>query len=171
MLTTHYLEEAEALCGRIAMLKQGRVVALDSTAQPAARASPALRARAAPGAATTLPDGADARACCATRTAASSLRLRDYDDVERCCAALRDAGAAIEELELGSRRTWRTCSCSVHAATATAWAASRTLLYKELLRFWKVSFQTVAAPVLTALLYLLIFAYVLERPRARLRRR
>ena len=29
-----------------------------------------------------------------------------------------------------------------------------TLLYKELLRFWKVSFQTVAAPVLTALLYL-----------------
>jgi ABC-2 type transport system ATP-binding protein len=31
LLTTHYLEEAEALCGRIAMLKQGRVVALDST--------------------------------------------------------------------------------------------------------------------------------------------
>jgi ABC-2 type transport system ATP-binding protein len=29
LLTTHYLEEAEALCGRIAMLKQGRVVALD----------------------------------------------------------------------------------------------------------------------------------------------
>lgn len=36
-----------------------------------------------------------------------------------------------------------------------------TLFYKELLRFWKVSFQTVAAPVLTALLYLLIFAQVL----------
>ena len=33
----------------------------------------------------------------------------------------------------------------------------RTLLWKELLRFWKVSFQTVAAPVVTALLYLLIF--------------
>jgi len=31
LLTTHYLEEAEALCGRIAMLKQGRIVALDST--------------------------------------------------------------------------------------------------------------------------------------------
>jgi len=31
LLTTHYLEEAEALCGRIAMLKQGRVVALDHT--------------------------------------------------------------------------------------------------------------------------------------------
>ncbi|MBI3140854.1 MAG: ABC transporter permease [Rhodocyclales bacterium] len=37
-----------------------------------------------------------------------------------------------------------------------------TLLYKEVLRFWKVSFQTVAAPVLTALLYLLIFSHVLE---------
>ena len=37
-----------------------------------------------------------------------------------------------------------------------------TLLYKELLRFWKVSFQTVAAPVLTSLLYLLVFAHALE---------
>ncbi|PWB44048.1 MAG: metal-dependent hydrolase [Rhodocyclales bacterium] len=38
-----------------------------------------------------------------------------------------------------------------------------TLLYKEVLRFWKVSFQTVAAPVLTSLLYLLIFSHVLEQ--------
>ena len=38
----------------------------------------------------------------------------------------------------------------------------RTLLYKEVLRFWKVGFQTVAAPVLTALLYLLIFSHVLD---------
>ena len=37
-----------------------------------------------------------------------------------------------------------------------------TLLYKEFLRFWKVSAQTVMAPVLTALLYLLIFSHVLE---------
>ena len=37
----------------------------------------------------------------------------------------------------------------------------KTLLLKEVLRFWKVSFQTVAAPVLTALLYLLIFAHVM----------
>jgi ABC-2 type transport system permease protein len=41
----------------------------------------------------------------------------------------------------------------------TGW---QTLLYKEVLRFWKVSFQTVAAPVLTALLYLMIFGHVLE---------
>jgi ABC-2 type transport system permease protein len=45
------------------------------------------------------------------------------------------------------------------AFTGTGWV---TLLYKELLRFWKVSFQTIAAPVLTSLLYLLIFSHVLE---------
>jgi ABC-2 type transport system ATP-binding protein len=39
ILTTHYLEEAEALCGRIAMLKQGRVVALDTTRNLLARFS------------------------------------------------------------------------------------------------------------------------------------
>ena len=43
-----------------------------------------------------------------------------------------------------------------------ALSGARTLLYKEVLRFWKVSFQTVAAPVLTAVLYLLIFGHVLE---------
>ena len=37
-----------------------------------------------------------------------------------------------------------------------------TLFRKELLRFWKVAFQTVAAPVLTAVLYLLIFGHVLS---------
>ena len=37
-----------------------------------------------------------------------------------------------------------------------------TLFRKEILRFWKVAFQTVAAPVLTAVLYLLIFGHVLE---------
>ena len=41
----------------------------------------------------------------------------------------------------------------------TGWTA---LFYKEVLRFWKVSFQTIAAPVLTSVLYLLIFGHVLE---------
>jgi len=41
----------------------------------------------------------------------------------------------------------------------TGW---RALFYKEVLRFWKVSFQTIAAPVLTACLYLLIFGHVME---------
>ena len=43
--------------------------------------------------------------------------------------------------------------------SVTGW---RTLFYKEVLRFWKVGFQTVGAPVLTALLYLMIFGHVLE---------
>jgi ABC-2 type transport system permease protein len=38
----------------------------------------------------------------------------------------------------------------------------RTLFYKEILRFWKVSFQTVLAPVITALLYLTIFGHALR---------
>ena len=38
-----------------------------------------------------------------------------------------------------------------------------TLFYKEILRFWRVAFQTVAAPVLTALLYLMIFSHALSR--------
>ena len=38
----------------------------------------------------------------------------------------------------------------------------QTLFYKEVLRFWKVGFQTVAAPVMTAILYLMIFGHVLE---------
>jgi ABC-2 type transport system permease protein len=41
----------------------------------------------------------------------------------------------------------------------TGW---KTLLYKEVLRFWRVAFQTVAGPVLTAMLYLLIFGHALE---------
>ena len=38
----------------------------------------------------------------------------------------------------------------------------QTLFYKELLRFWKVAFQTVVAPIVTSMLYLLIFGHVLE---------
>src|SRR5450756_3180655 len=38
----------------------------------------------------------------------------------------------------------------------------RQLLYKEILRFWKVAFQTIGAPVLTTLLYLLIFSHVMQ---------
>ena len=41
-------------------------------------------------------------------------------------------------------------------------AGAPTLFRKEILRFWNVGFQTVAAPVLTAIMYLLIFGHVLE---------
>jgi ABC-2 type transport system permease protein len=46
-------------------------------------------------------------------------------------------------------------------AVTGALVGFRTLLFKELLRFWKVSVQTIAAPVLTAMLYLLVFSQAL----------
>src|SRR5882724_7693175 len=50
----------------------------------------------------------------------------------------------------------------VNAQLAKRATGFRTLLYKEVLRFWKVSFQTIAAPILTSVLYLLVFGHVLE---------
>jgi ABC-2 type transport system permease protein len=52
-------------------------------------------------------------------------------------------------------------AAEVVAAVSLPSVAFRTLLTKEMLRFWKVSFQTIAAPVLTAVLYLLVFGQVL----------
>jgi ABC-2 type transport system permease protein len=51
---------------------------------------------------------------------------------------------------------------SLDTQTQSGWRGPWTLFKKELLRFWRVSFQTVAAPVMTALLYLLIFSHVLQ---------
>jgi len=48
------------------------------------------------------------------------------------------------------------------ARAANSWVGFRTLLYKESLRFWKVSFQTIVAPVLTGVLYLLVFGQMLD---------
>jgi ABC-2 type transport system permease protein len=48
------------------------------------------------------------------------------------------------------------------ANSQNALTGAPTLFRKEILRFWKVAFQTVAAPVLTAVMYLLIFGHVLE---------
>jgi ABC-2 type transport system permease protein len=47
-------------------------------------------------------------------------------------------------------------------SVATAMSGFSTLLYKEILRFWKVAFQTIGAPVLVTLLYLLIFSHVMQ---------
>src|SRR5574337_294539 len=56
-----------------------------------------------------------------------------------------------------------TSLCPVNAGSMSGGAIGfRTLLYKEVLRFWKVGFQTLGAPVLNAVLYLLIFSHVLE---------
>jgi ABC-2 type transport system permease protein len=55
-----------------------------------------------------------------------------------------------------------TTTTMTSTSTNPVFAGAGTLFYKEVLRFWKVGFQTVAAPVLTAVLYLLIFGHVLE---------
>ena len=97
VLTTHYLEEAEALCGRIAMLKQGRIVALDTTSNLINRRdSLYLKLRIA-GAA--LPAALAARVR-DSRDAVHTLRLRSYAEVEGVLAQVRESGAQIEELEL-----------------------------------------------------------------------
>ncbi|MDA0190478.1 MAG: ABC transporter ATP-binding protein [Proteobacteria bacterium] len=97
ILTTHYLEEAETLCGRIAMLKQGRVVALDSTHNLLARFSGhTLSLRLAPGA--QLPAALRARA--GERGGFWQLRLSGLDEVEPLLAGLRAEGCAIDDLRL-----------------------------------------------------------------------
>jgi ABC-2 type transport system ATP-binding protein len=82
VLTTHYLEEAQAMCGRIAMLKQGRVVALDQTAKLLSRyEGGVLLVR--------YSDDATER-----------LRFKHYLDLEPMLAAIRLSGRAIESLQI-----------------------------------------------------------------------
>ncbi len=105
VLTTHYLEEAQELCGRIAMLKQGQVVALDRTSALIRRFSGGrLVLRLSEG---VLPEGlmpllvesaaASARPGPGERFV---LRIDTYEQVEPVLAALRTAGCVIDEMEL-----------------------------------------------------------------------
>jgi len=97
VLTTHYLEEAEALCGRIAMLKQGRVVALDTTQNLLRRHSGCyLELRLVPD---RLPDSLAALVVL-RREGGFRLALRDYNEVERVVAELRANNVGIQELEV-----------------------------------------------------------------------
>ncbi len=96
LLTTHYLEEAEALCGRIGMLKQGRLVALDKTAALlAGTASTMLRFKTD----STLPSEMAADARVTGRIV--QLKVVDSNAVEAALTALRTAGVAVEDLEIG----------------------------------------------------------------------
>ncbi|HOX67003.1 MAG TPA: ABC transporter ATP-binding protein [Burkholderiaceae bacterium] len=96
LLTTHYLEEAEALCSRLAMLKQGRVVALDRTsALLAGRASTMLRFKLD----TPLPPALLAQARVTGRIV--QIKTRNAAEVEKVLATLRSAGAQPEDLEIG----------------------------------------------------------------------
>src|SRR3989441_13164843 len=94
LLTTHYLEEAEALCGRIAMLKQGKVVALDRTsALLAGTASTMLRFKTDHA----LPATLAAQSRVTGRIA--QVTAHDASEVEMILGQLRSAGVKIEDLE------------------------------------------------------------------------
>ena len=97
ILTTHYLEEAETLCGRVAMLKQGRIVALDSTRNLLERfAGHTLSLRL--GDAEKLPAGLRARAT--PSEGYLNFLLSGYEDVEPVLAAVRAAGCTIQDMRM-----------------------------------------------------------------------
>ncbi len=96
LLTTHYLEEAEALCQRIGMLKQGRLVALDRTASLlAGMASTMLRFK------TDQPLPAAIARLARVTGRIVQVKARDAAEVESVLAALRAAGITVEDLEIG----------------------------------------------------------------------
>jgi len=82
VLTTHYLEEAELHCNRIALLKAGRVAALDTT-QNLLKTISGLEL---------VARGRDGEL--------SRIKLKDYAELEAALARLRDAGVEIHEIEL-----------------------------------------------------------------------
>ena len=95
ILTTHYLEEAEALCGRIAMMKSGRIVALDTTSNLLSRfAGVTVRVSAA-----RLP-AAWAPRLLRREGNVHYVGLDDYGELERLLAAMRVDGIQIDELAL-----------------------------------------------------------------------
>ena len=95
LLTTHYLEEAEALCQRIAMLKRGQVIALERTSTLLANAAASVLHFKTD---STLPPALAAQA----RVTGRIVELPAYaaDDVERHLSALREAGVRVEDLEI-----------------------------------------------------------------------
>jgi ABC-2 type transport system ATP-binding protein len=98
VLTTHYLEEAEAHCSRIAMLKAGRVAALDSTANLLKSFSGSqMKLQLDRG---ELPAGLPGEVV-ARDGATFVLKLKDFAEVESVLAGLRQAGVGIVEMELG----------------------------------------------------------------------
>ena len=97
VLTTHYLEEAEALCGRIAMLKQGRVVALDRTEnllQLHSGCQVVLRLDGA------LPEAFEAKVAERREDGSLKLLLADHAAIEGVLAALRESRVAVLEMEI-----------------------------------------------------------------------
>ncbi len=95
LLTTHYLEEAEALCGRIAMLKNGRIVALDRTSALLKSASGNVLRFKTTG---TLPPALAERA----RVTGSVVQLPAHNalEIEQYLALVRESGLVVEDVEM-----------------------------------------------------------------------
>lgn len=100
VLTTHYLEEAEALCQRIALLKRGRILALDSTANLLARFS---------GHSLTLKLSGEQELPASLEPLVQRrngreivLQLSRLEQVETVLASLRQAGLGLEDLRLNA---------------------------------------------------------------------
>ncbi len=95
LLTTHYLEEAEALCGRIAMLKNGRVVALDRT-------SSLLKAASGNVLVFKTDDALPAPLAAQARVTGRVVQMAAHDahDIERLLAQLREAGVDAQDVEI-----------------------------------------------------------------------
>jgi ABC-2 type transport system ATP-binding protein len=95
LLTTHYLEEAEALCGRIAMLKTGKIVALDKTSDLLkAASSNVLRFKID----SELPSVLAGKARITGRIV--QLPANSALEIEQYLAAVREAGVAVEDVEI-----------------------------------------------------------------------
>jgi len=101
VLTTHYLEEAQALCNRIAMLKGGKVVALDSTQALIRRISGSqLIVELASG---SLPEKLKSLVSHPEELAGGNkftLRVNEYPEVEEILRAIRENGATITDMNL-----------------------------------------------------------------------
>ncbi len=153
------------------MMKEGRIVALDSTARLLADFSErVLRVKLDRA---TLPASLAAVAPRAMPRARGAFPIADVA-ARRAGASRAARGGRGGREPRGRRAGPRGRVREDHAPRRPArrgMTGFPTLLHKEVLRFWKVSFQTVAAPVLTALLYLLVFAHALAGARAGLPRR
>jgi ABC-2 type transport system ATP-binding protein len=95
ILTTHYLEEAEALCTRLAMLKKGQLLALESTSSLLSRANANVLHFKTDA---TLPPELASRARVTGRMV--QVHLHNSEDLERTLAVLRESAVPIEDIEV-----------------------------------------------------------------------
>ena len=123
VLTTHYLEEAQALCTRIGMLRSGRLIALESTRALLRRvADVRVQLR------LDRPLPADLAPLVTEREGLSyTLRLAQAAEVENVLAACRAVGAQVEELEVGHADLQDVFMQLMHAEAAPAGAAAEAV--------------------------------------------